>query len=319
MKPPMRFKSICVVVGAFLLLSSVSYAGPLPVVFLDRVVAIGRKDTTPGPNLGKWIGEASGFLYGEFDHKVGNQSSYVIYLVTNHHVIDEHIAATNGPLSVRLNRKSSGTVQEYDFPLVVDGLPTWHAHPDPVIDIAVVRLNGPWLEQMGIKFDYFHSDFDTLNRVKAKELGLSEGYGVFVLGFPMNLVGTQQDYVVVRQGSIARVRDALDAPATVKSFLIDSFIFPGNSGSPVVLRPETFEAQFPGEKPPIRSAFLLGVVSGYLPYTDIAISLQTKHPRVTFEENSGLTEVFPADCIDETIQDWNPAPSATHSAAPNGH
>ena len=250
---------------------------------------------------------------------MGNQSSYVIYLVTNHHVIDEHIAATNGPLSVRLNRKSSGTVQEYDFPLVVDGLPTWHAHPDPVIDIAVVRLNGPWLEQMGIKFDYFHSDFDTLNRVKAKELGLSEGYGVFVLGFPMNLVGTQQDYVVVRQGSIARVRDALDAPATVKSFLIDSFIFPGNSGSPVVLRPETFEAQFPGEKPPIRSAFLLGVVSGYLPYTDIAISLQTKHPRVTFEENSGLTEVFPADCIDETIQDWNPAPSATHSAAPNGH
>jgi hypothetical protein len=316
----MKFKWICVVVGTLLLTCSGSYAGPLPVVFLDRVVAIGRKDTTPGPNLGRWIGEASGFLYGDFVGKNSEQKSlYQPYLVTNRHVIEEHLAATNGPLSIRFNQKSGGPVQEYDFPLIVDGVPTWRAHPDPLVDIAVVRLNGSWFEQMGIKFDYFHSDFDTLSRVKAKELGLSEGYGVFVLGFPMNLVGTQQDYVVVRQGSIARIRDTLDSPATVKSFLIDSFIFPGNSGGPVVLRPETAEAQFQGEKPPIRAAFLLGVVRGYLPYTDVAISLQTKHPRVTFEENSGLTEVFPADCIDETIQEWNRAPSATHPAVPNGN
>ena len=58
MKPPMRFKSICVVVGAFLLLSSVSYAGPLPVVFLDRVVAIGRKEHDARTELRKvdWRG-----------------------------------------------------------------------------------------------------------------------------------------------------------------------------------------------------------------------------------------------------------------------
>jgi len=171
---------------------------------------------------------------------------------------------------------------------------------------------------MGIKFGYFHSDFDPLSRVKAKELGLSEGYGVFVLGFPMNLVGTQQDYVVVRQGTIARIRDTLDSPATVKGFLIDSFIFPGNSGSPVVLRPETAFAQFPGEKPPIGAAFLLGVVKGYLPYIDVAVSLQTKHPRVTFEENSGLGEVIPADFIDETIQYLKRAPSAPGAAVPSG-
>jgi hypothetical protein len=293
---------------------SLSYAGPLPVAHLDRVVAIGRKDTTPGPNLGKWIGEASGFLYGAFISKNGENSTYAPYLVTNRHVIEEHLAATKGPLLIRLNQKSGGPVQEYDFPLVVDGALTWHAHPDPLVDIAVVRLNGSWFEQMGIKFDYFHSDYDPLSRVKAKELGLSEGYGVFVLGYPLNLVGAQQDYAVVRQGSIARIRDALDFPATVKSFLIDSFIFPGSSGSPVVLRPETFEAQFAGEKPPIRAAYLLGIVSAYLPYTDVAISLQTKRPRVTFEENSGLTMVFPADYIDETIQDFNVVTKAADAA-----
>lgn len=298
---------------------SLSYAAPLPVSFLDRVVAVGRKDTTPGPNLGKWIGEASGFLYGDFVGKNSEQKNlYQPYLVTNRHVIQDHLAATNGPLSVRLNQKSGGLVQEYDFPLIVDGVPTWRAHPDPLVDIAVVYLNGPWFEQRGIKFDYFHSDFDLLSRSKAKDLGLSEGYGVFVLGFPMNLVGTQQDYVIVRQGSIARVRDTLDSPAEVKIFLIDSFAFPGNSGSPVVLKPETPLEQYPGEKPPIGAAYLLGIVKGYLPYTDMAVSPQTKHLRVTFEENSGLTEVIPADFIDETIQDWKRSP-APRVAVPNGH
>ena len=50
-------------------------------------------------------------------------------------------------------------------------------------------------------------------------------------------------------------------------------------------------------------AYLLGIVKGYVPYIDVAFSAQTKHPRVTFEENSGLAEVIPADAIQETIDD----------------
>jgi len=314
----MKLKSACIV-GTIFLMYSLSYAGPLPVTFLDRVVAIGRKDTTPGPNFGKWIGEASGFLYGDFVAKNTEKNDlYQPYLVTNRHVIEEHLAAGGGPLSVRLNRKSGGPVQDYDFPLVVNGAQTWRGHPDPSVDVAVVVLNGSWFEQMSIRFDYFRSNLDSLSRVKAKELGLSEGYGVFVLGYPMNLVGTQQDYVVVREGSIARIRDALDFPATVKGFLVDSFIFPGNSGGPVVLRPETPFAQFQGEKPPISTAFLLGLVRGYISYADTAVSVQTKRPRVTFEENSGLAEVIPIDFVDEVIQDYKRSPAATRPAVPNG-
>jgi hypothetical protein len=301
----MIFKSVRAATGAILLTCSLSSASPLPIVYLDRVVAIGRKETTPGPNFGKWIGEASGFIYGEFQRKLDpDKSEYHLYLVTNRHVIEEHIKATNGPLSVRLNPKAGGTVQEYDFPLVEAGSLTWHTHPDPSVDIAVVSLNGPVLDQLGVKFDYFRSESDPLSRAKAKDLGLTEGYGLFVLGFPMGLVGDEQDYVIVREGSIARVRDTLDFPERVKTFLIDSFIFPGNSGGPVVLKPESPMSQFAGEKPPINAAYLLGIVKGYLPYTDIAISPQTRHVRVTFEENSGLTEVIPADYIEETIQDW---------------
>ncbi len=70
-----------------------------------------------------------------------------------------------------------------------------------------------------------------------------------------------------------------------------------------MLRPEVQDAHFEGEKPPTMQAYLLGLVRSYLPYTDMAISPQTKHLRVTFEENSGLTEVISADYIDETIED----------------
>jgi hypothetical protein len=301
----MKRKLLWPVFTLLLLLCPALYAGPLPLVYLNRVVAIGRKDTTPGPTFGKWIGEATGFFYGEFDHKVNEtQSSYTFFLVTNRHVLEEHLAATNGPLSVRLNRKSGGPAQDFAFPLVVGGLPTWHTHPDPLIDVVVIGLDSSVFQAMGIDFDYFKSDVDILSRVKAKELGLAEGYGVFVLGFPMGLVGTEQDYVIVREGSIARIRDTLDSPTTVKNFLIDSFIFPGNSGGPVVLRPEPIEDSFAGEKPPIRAAYLLGVVMSYVSYQDMAVSLQTKRPRVTFEENSGLAQVIPADYIDETIQSW---------------
>ncbi len=45
----------------------------------------------------------------------------------------------------------------------------------------------------------------------------------------------------------------------------------------------------------IKKQSLLGVISGYIPYQDIAISLKTKRPRITFEENSGLTIVVPID------------------------
>lgn len=150
--------------------------------------------------------------------------------------------------------------------------------------------------------DHFRSEDALLTRAKAKELGLSEGDGVYVLGFPMGLVGQREDYVIVRQGAIARVRDVLVLDSTEPStFLVDSFIFPGNSGGPVILRPELVSV---GGTPAMSKAYLLGVVRDYLPYTDVAISAQTKHPRVTFEENSGLADVIPADYIEETIADY---------------
>jgi hypothetical protein len=103
----------------------------------------------------------------------------------------------------------------------------------------------------------------------------------------------------VRGGSIARLRDALDG--TEPTFLLDASVFPGNSGGPAVFRPEV--TAITGTEAISRS-FLLGVIAAYVPYIDVAISGQTKRPRITFEENSGLAEVYPVDFIDETIIEW---------------
>ena len=75
-------------------------------------------------------------------------------------------------------------------------------------------------------------------------------------------------------------------------------IFPGNSGGPVINKPEVISIEGTSSVP---SPYLIGIVSSYLTYTDTAVSKQTGQSRVVFEENSGLAVVIPADYILETI------------------
>jgi hypothetical protein len=96
----------------------------------------------------------------------------------------------------------------------------------------------------------------------------------------------------------SRVRDALAGEET--QFLIDTAVFPGNSGGPVITAPQVIGIQ--GTTTFGRSV-LLGIITSYLPYHDVAVSRQTGLPRVTFDENSGLAAVTPFDYIDETISE----------------
>jgi hypothetical protein len=89
------------------------------------------------------------------------------------------------------------------------------------------------------------------------------------------------------------------------SFLLDSFVFPGNSGGPVVLKPEFLSIQ--GTKA-VSQAYFIGVVTSYQTYQEAAVSPQTKRTRVIFEENSGLAEVLPPDYIEETIKALEASP-----------
>ena len=148
----------------------------------------------------------------------------------------------------------------------------------------------------GIEFNFFTDNLHTVPLEQARDLQISEGDGVFVLGFPLGLAGEERNYGIVRQGIIARVQDWLRGDS--KEFLIDASIFPGNSGGPVLTKPETTAIQGTKFNNQCR---LIGMVSSYLAHREIAVSEQTGRRRMIFEENSGLGVVVPVDQIQETI------------------
>lgn len=258
----------------------------IPPFFMDSVVAIGIKD-----DAGKSSWVATGFLYG-FKTPFEGEEVYHVYLVTNHHVI-----ANIKKLVVRFNPQAEGPAKEYNIDLYdANEKPIWYSSGNE-IDIVVIPIVVAKLREDGMTFAYFRSDKEEVIRVdKMKEAGITEGDFIYVLGFPMGLEGEQKKTVIVRSGIIARVKDTLER--YTKEYLIDTSIFPGSSGSPVVLKPEMLAIQ--GTKSH-NVACLIGIVKAYLSYKDIAISSQTKLPRIIFEENSGLAVAYPVDCIEDAI------------------
>jgi hypothetical protein len=82
------------------------------------------------------------------------------------------------------------------------------------------------------------------------------------------------------------------------SFYIDAAAFPGNSGSPVFLRPSLM---YDKEVHSMGGGYFVGVIGSYLPYEDMAISTQTGLPRVIFPENTGLSKVWSASFLSQIV------------------
>ncbi len=283
-----NFVPLALVAGS--LVSSEVQAAVLPPQFVNAVVAIGHTEGS-GANA-PWFTEGSGFFYGFLatDDPDPAKKGYEVFLVTNRHVV-----AGKNIVSIRLNPKNSADPGQV---FTIPGA-DWFFHSNASEDIAVAKVNWQILMERGIDVRFFPNDSIALSISRMGEIGLSAGDGVFVLGFPMNLAGAQRNYVIVRRGAVARVSDLMESAS--QYMLVDANIFPGNSGGPVILEPTDFAIS--GTKRN-NTAFLLGVVRAYIPYSDLAVSQQTQHQRIVFEENSGLAEVVPMDRVNEAIQAW---------------
>ena len=114
-------------------------------------------------------------------------------------------------------------------------------------------------------------------------------------------LGLQRSKEALHDGVVPAVgapaRDMLNGLR--REFLLDATVFPGNSGGPVLSKPEIAAI---GETKPNLQCKLIGVVRAYVPYQDMAYSRQTGRPRVIFEENSGLTEVLSVDLVDQVAK-----------------
>lgn len=259
----------------------------LPPDFRDCVVALG----IPSGESAAWI--ATGFFYGKMFGEDGAKGLYSTYLVTNRHVLE----AAGASVVVRCNPKGANEAREFRVPLQnPDGSPKWLGHPDLAIDVAVLPFHYGALLAGGMEVKYFRSNYAVAQTAEMESEGITDGDGVYVLGFPMGLVGRVRNAVIVRSGTIASISGLLSH--LERQFLVDSLVFPGNSGGPVVLRPEAGHIE--GTKPHLK-AVLIGIVHSYIQYSEPAISPQTGKVRVMFMENSGLAAVHPVDCIEEAI------------------
>jgi hypothetical protein len=119
---------------------------------------------------------------------------------------------------------------------------------------------------------------------------IEPGAPLFIIGFPMGMRSQKYATPVLRRGIIAWTdSDKIIAEASV---------FPGNSGGPVVYA----QGSAILTSSVLRGQWLVGLVSECVSYVDVAISPQTGHPRITFEENSGLCNVVPASAILELLK-----------------
>lgn len=257
----------------------------VPPVFINSVVAIGSR-TVDGSTA--WL--ASGFIYGHHLFAVNEtQSRFRTYLVSNRHVL-----ANAQNLVLRFNPSDGGPAREFSIAFSEDRPGQRLLHPDASIDLGAVPINVNALREGGITFDYFHGHEHVATREVARDVGLCEGDFCFLLGFPLGLIGGDRNYVITRHGTVARLADFLDGRS--KEIIVDCTTFPGNSGGPVVTKPEILAIE--GTKAQ-QNSYLLGIVSEYISYKDVAVSRQTQHVRVVFEENTGLAKVVPAHFLKE--------------------
>ena len=250
--------------------------------FLEAVVSIGVQATPQEMEKTKepMSKSATGFLYAypELGKTGRDAADFRLWLVTCKHVIRGIREENANEIMVRLNKSRKKEMQTFRIYFQQDRGPNWFEHPKA--DIAVISVSPEELEKRGVQWATFAAGRDTLRREKVIEAGLSEGDEVLVLGFPVGWRLAKQDYPIVRHGLLAQVQGWFNEEHD--TFLIDGSIFPGNSGGPVVTKPEVRQDAYIA----LGRSGLIGMALGFWPY-------QT--------ENADLGVVVPMELIDETI------------------
>ena len=260
----------------------------IPKFFIESVVTISIVNNSSQKTC---IG--TGFLVGDLMENSKSVKKYGLYLITNKHVIKNH-------RRIFIGFNQNGGVNSYDFPadlLNQNNQKLYSEHINPKVDIIALSINASFLNNMNAKYHFFPLE-ESLTLGEMQSSGVFEGDLVYSLGYPLNLVNTSQKNPICRLGCISRISDLYIPGNTEVNFLVDAQSFPGNSGGPVILRPEL--ASVKGSSPQPKAA-LLGILHSYIPYTDGLISQQTGEVYSIMKENSGLTNVHPVDYIKQTV------------------
>lgn len=164
----------------------------------------------------------------------------------------------------------------------------WVFHQNKKIDIAIIPFG----------LDPSRDDVKVIpNHLFLSTEKIFELYDIFFLSYQPGIEPKGKISPIIRSGVISKINED-------KTFYVDAFAFPGNSGSPVFLKPSAIRFDKEGitiGKDELGGKFM-GIVGEYLTYREPAISIQTGRPRVIFEENTGLSRVWSVDFIEEIIK-----------------
>lgn len=261
----------------------------IPELYLNSVVSIGVR---ANPTNIVWIG--TGFFVGRLS---GQENHVYPMLVSNKHVFEG-----KDSIVIRMKRRDNEELLELNASLRnTDGSPKYYIHDDDKIDIAVLPLNAQVITDNGLDFPYFDIENNAMSSTELRANGADEGSIIYMLGFPMGLVNMASNLPICRMGCISRMSETQINEQ--HNMLVDIQNFPGNSGSPIITRPEF--VSITGTASLSRSV-LVGIVNSYIPYREKLINSQTKETVEIRSENSGIALVHPVEYIREIIDKIHP-------------
>ena len=238
---------------------------PLDPLLLETVVAIYAGDATGDVRLG------TGFLV-MIDGAVPE-----VFLVTNRHVFE-------GKKSVTLKFSDKETT-------VLLKNQRWINHRNKDVDVAVVQIPYETLDMITVNSKWYsESLIATTDRMK--ELKVRTGDEIYVLGFPLGIVGRDKNFPIVRSGVIARFDDDI---LKNHHYYVDVAIYGGNSGGPVILKPRYLGTE---DSPAINISYVIGVIFAVRQ----AEILDGEGKETALYQNANLGIVIPMEYVMEAIE-----------------
>ena len=252
------------------------------------------------------FGKSAGTGFFLFRPVSGDQGH--VLLVTNKHVLPPTGTPQNVQIRVTVGTGDKAAVRFVDIPVVgTDGqyLPNVRLHPTQGFDVAAVNVTEAIVKQ-GIQGAWLPLDLlSTPERLKNENITV--GDEIFLLGYPNAIFDARNVSPILRTGVIATVpsegyafNDALKKrfglPDSIDGFLIDANVFPGSSGSVVILKQQSTtvgprgETVVSGAK---KTPYVLGIVSGSIPIADTALGTT---------QRMGLGVVYSAEAIRAVVE-----------------
>jgi hypothetical protein len=218
---------------------------------------------------GQWKSVGTGFL-------VRSSNNHVM-LVTAKHVVMQDDGKVLANLGYRLNSKEGEATMITDAHATAVAKSAWFFSTNA--DVACRFI--VWGDKAVVR-TIARSQFLTSEHLQTTT-------PLLILAFPMGLRSAEHSVAIARSGMVAR-RDK-------SGIIAEGFVFPGNSGGPVLYMPVFPVDQKTLLSPVLQGQWLVGLVSSQISYVDVAVSLQTRKPRVTFEDNAGLVNIVGSDDI----------------------